>query len=184
LSFPAPAEITAATGIVSFEVRFEQSGLSATVAGFTAEHQEVASFTATLARSGGRLSGVFSRNGKRIESEIRGEVAQSGQVDVHGEVGGHAFQISGGKAESEPLPSARVYLSDEERHVLQPWVGLSHTLQTVEPVQEDLCQSCLLVGAVVVQSATLCVDGDAGACSVLIDSYALFQGHCDPPPCT
>jgi hypothetical protein len=50
LTFPAPAHITDATGIVSFEVPFEQAGLTTTVSGFTAAaHEQVADFTATLA---------------------------------------------------------------------------------------------------------------------------------------
>jgi hypothetical protein len=143
----------------------------------------VAEYSATLARSGGRVTGVFTRGGNQIESEVRGDVTASGEVTVRGKIAGKDFQVTGGKTDS-PVQSTSVSLSDDQRYLLAPWSGLSDELQALSPAEDDLCQSCLLVGAVVVQSANLCVDGDPGACSVLIDSYALFQSHCDPPPCT
>ena len=77
-----------------------------------------------------------------------------------------------------------VILSDENQYVLEPWAGLTSSLQALHLTVHDACSSCLLIGAIVTQAAYGCVGGDPSACSSLIMTYQLFQSVCSPGPCT
>lgn len=182
LTFAAPAGTTEATGIVSFEARLIPSEVAISLVAFTADHQQAAEFRTQLDQTGGFTS-IISRDGSQIESELRGEVTTTGQVNLRGCIGRQEFQISGSVTDSHRFEAPSVDLSDEHRYLLQPWMGLTSSLQALTPTTHG-CQGCLLLGATLTQSAYSCVGGDPAACSVLLDSYTLFQSACVPPPCT
>jgi hypothetical protein len=186
LTFAAPASTTEATGIVSFEVRFLPKELTTSLVGFTAEHQQAAEFRTQLDQTGG-FSTLISRGDSQIQGELQGEVTATGQINLRGSLGGQEFEIYGARTDAHTFDAPTITPSDEHRYVLQPWAGLTSALQALNPTDHATCQGCLLLGAVVTQSAYACVGGpgpgDPGACSVLIDSWSWFQNICDPPPC-
>jgi hypothetical protein len=73
---------------------------------------------------------------------------------------------------------------------MRPWRGFIGPLKALAEATDDPntndpgADVCLLLGATIAQAANLCVAGDAGACSVLLSDWVLYQQLCFVPPST
>lgn len=174
LIIPAPEEIRREQDVVWYEVEVAPAQSAARIVAFAEGRREVGAFAVEL-RPGGEVSAVISGDGHRVDLDVR---RGDGERDVAGEIDGRAFSVGPAK------PAEHLDLETATDELLRPWRTLRGPLEALrQAAGDEECTGCLLAGATVVQSAELCVGGDAGACSVLIDSYSFFQDICDPPPC-
>jgi hypothetical protein len=188
---PATTQTRQETGVGWFELSFDSREATARVTGFAGRGRALSTLEARI-YPGGRVTGSISNDDGSVVIELRGRQSQPGAVGIEGSIDGQPFTISGAPGEAPYVEAARF---DAQQDLLRPWRGLSSSLEVLAealsepaskagpPLHIGGCQACLTVGAIVVQSAQECVDGSAGACSTLIDSYSIFQAGCDPPPC-
>jgi hypothetical protein len=189
---PAPPQTRQETGVVWFEASFDPRQATARVTGFAARDRALSTLEARIFPDA-RVTGVISNGDSSVTIEIRGQKSQPGDVRIEGLINEQPFMISGAPGEAPHVEAAGLNLDASQKDLFRPWRELSSSLEAlVEPLREPVhgfttfgCTACLTIGAIVVQSAELCVAGDnPGACGVLIDSYTTFQHGCDPPPCT
>ena len=184
---PTGADMRRETGVRWYELEVDPEQVAARAVAFASGGRELGRIDIDLSQPG-RITGVIASDERSLSIELRPAPGDGDRLGVTGLIGEQEFTVVGRAGEPDVTSPVSLSLSAEARDVLRPWAGLNSALGDLTAVARDEgafseCDGCLLLGAVVVQSAEGCVGGDAGACSALLDSWDAFRDICDPPPC-